>query len=171
MKTTKILGILAGLLLVVYLFKDKIFGFGGGSSSADDINSDLITDNNTYSSPPKDPNIDKWVKVGSKGDAVKQVQQLVNKVIKRAKYHAPLPDYLSEHPNFSKSHVKVKKYDLLVEDGVFGSKTKDVVYTLTMKAGTSKRIMQDKLKAWEFATDDKITNTLNQSYGGAGGSW
>lgn len=155
MKNTKnlYLYIAIALLAVVYFLKDKIFVGGGSSSGSSSSSGGETPINDTkYNTPPKDLYIDTWVKKGSSGTAVKEVQKLMNLIIDRCKQYNLRESYSEENPSSVERHLDISKSPKLTIDGVFGQHTENYIKYITGSKGTSKRIMQKFLNNWKSAT-------------------
>ncbi len=114
------------IAVIIYYFRDKIFGKtmtkeedymvtnASGSSSAS---------KSTYTSSNSNSDTGELLKMGSKGNSVKELQRLINKKQKTtttAPKDAPLIYNYGDTPG-----------SMLTEDGIFGAKTEHALYRWT----------------------------------------
>jgi peptidoglycan hydrolase-like protein with peptidoglycan-binding domain len=127
-KHKKTLGIVLILLLfgIGYLKRDTIKGWLGISSTATLPNGNS-TNTGTNSSTTTNSR-SQVLKRGDSGAAVKELQRLLN-----------------QHHKANRNHIQLIPYELLIEDGIFGSKTEALLNHYTKMKSISVNQLASKL--------------------------
>lgn len=163
--STKILLAISAILAFFYFIKDSLFNRGEGDQdvNSSNLNPSLLGNKKpVVSSVPSD--FYTWVLIGSKGQTVKDVQTLVNKIIDLCR-----SNYLIKSAD-SKTYVrylKIKKSKKLNVDGDFGKMTAELVNLITGNDDTSKKVLTDKLNVWKT----KLQKSSKDSYVSLVSTW
>jgi hypothetical protein len=144
--TMVILLLVAGLLVWRHFGSDKVEEPSDENGEGKDVNEDTEDKN-------ENPNLNVWVKVGSKGSAVKQCQERANTTIILVKKNLKRIKASIVDDAIKTQAEKVSKLTGLKVDGVYGEKTKHVVQTLTGNTGTSLYTLRKKYANWKSIID------------------
>lgn len=154
--TLLMIGLIAALLIWRHFGSGKVETPSNENGEGGDVDEDREEDN-------KNPNLNVTVKVGSKGDAVKQCQERANTTILLVRKNFKLMQDANVEQSILQHAMNVSRLTTLKVDGIFGEKTRKVVQTLTGSNQTSLYTLRKKYANWKNIIDNADKSDLSST--------
>lgn len=146
--------IIAGLLIARNFMSDKVDQPSNDNGEGKDVPDEDTT--------TPDPDLYKDVKVGSKGVAVKKVQERCNTIIWIVKKDIKAIENSNLSSQIKLLAKRISNLKGLKVDGIYGPKTKEVVVTITGNELTNLHTCRKKYSNWKYLIGTVSNSSIDQ---------